>query len=97
MQDNSVINLSIQQVSSFVLLDSDPDEVNSIIMNFKTKSSSGYDNIPSSFLILSKNTLIPIICHLLNLCFSQGIFPVTLKQSVITPIYKNGDQRDILN
>lgn len=80
------------QLNSFVLLDTDPTEVNDVIISLKSSSASGWDNIPSSFIKLAKNELIPIICHLTNLCFKKGIFPLLLKKSIITPVYKSGDE-----
>lgn len=84
-------------VSSFVLLDTDPIEVNMVIMNLKSESAPGLDNIPTRFLKQSKTILIPIICQLVSLCFSKGIFPRALKKAIITPVYKNGNRDEINN
>ncbi|XP_052738151.1 uncharacterized protein LOC112051475 [Bicyclus anynana] len=85
------------QLNSFVLLETNIEEVNDILMNLKSNSSPGWDNIPSSFLKLARDHVVPIICHLINLCFNKGVFPAALKRSNIIPIYKSGDKDDINN
>lgn len=88
---------SKSKMNSFVLLDTDFDEVSSVLMNLNTNSAPGIDGIPTRFLKLAKNVITPIICHLVNQCFSTGIFPNILKKSVITPVYKGGDRDDLNN
>jgi hypothetical protein len=34
---------------------------------------------------------------MVNLCFKAGVFPVSLKHSIITPVYKGGDKDNINN
>lgn len=85
------------KLNSFVLLPTDCDEVNTILMNLKTDSAVGWDNIPTSFLKLARNELVPIITHLANLCFTKGVFPTALKRSIITPVYKSGDKTEVSN
>lgn len=83
--------------SSFVLLETDPQEVSNIIMDLKSVSAPGWDNIPTKFIKMCNAILSPIISHLANLCFKQGIFPTSLKKSVVTPVHKGGDKDDINN
>lgn len=85
------------QSSSFVLLETDPTELYNIIMNLKSDSAPGWDNIPTKFLKLSVHVIVPALCHLANLCFDKGIFPDLLKQSIVTPVYKSGEREDINN
>lgn len=84
-------------LTSFVLSDTDPAEVEKIIMSLKSDSAPGYDNIPTRFLKLCKDYIVPALSHLINLCFSKGIFPTTLKKSIITPVFKSGDVDDVNN
>lgn len=44
-----------------------------------------------------KPQVVPIISHLANLCFRKGIFPTLLKKSIVTPVYKIGNKKDISN
>ncbi|KAL0859558.1 hypothetical protein ABMA27_010700 [Loxostege sticticalis] len=58
--------------SSFVLLDTDPPEVNRIIMSLDSESAPGWDGINTKFIKLAKDFLIPLITNLANLCFQAG-------------------------
>ncbi|KAL0820403.1 hypothetical protein ABMA28_006285 [Loxostege sticticalis] len=71
--------------SSFILLDTDVREVESVLMNLDSGSSPGWDEF-----------VVPHICKLANLCFNTGVFPSSLKRSIVTPVYKSGDRADIL-
>lgn len=90
-------NTQVNQPNSFVLLKTDEAEINAVLMGLKSDSAPGHDCLPSRFLKMAKCELIPIICHLTNLCFSQGIFPQILKKSVITPVHKSGEKDDVNN
>lgn len=85
------------QLSSFVLLPTDCDEVNSILMSLKNDSAPGWDNIHTVFLKKAKYLIVPIITHLTNLCFETGKFPTALKKSIITPVLKGGDREEVSN
>lgn len=94
---NEYLSSLRSQPQSFVLLDTDDEEINHIIMNLKSESAPGWDNISTKYLKHVKNEVIPLITHMANLCFKKGIFPNSLKKSVITPIYKSGDKNNISN
>lgn len=80
--------------STFVLLDTDPYEVVNIIESLKSDSSPGHDGIPSKLLKYCKTVVAPVISHLANLCFAQGVFPTQLKRSLVTPVHKSGNRSD---
>ena len=84
-------------LNTFVLLPTDCLEVNSILMNLKNDSAVGCDNIPTSFLKLAGDELIPIITHLAYLCFTKGVFPACPLRSVVTPVYKSGEKSEVSN
>lgn len=84
---------SHSQITSFVLLETDSEEVNGILMALDSESASGWDGIPSNFLKLSKDFVVPLICRLANLCFTTGTFPTALKRSLITPVHKGGGHK----
>lgn len=90
-------NVSLTQNNSFVLLDTDPKEVESILMSLKSESAPGWDNISTRFLKYVSKEVVPIVAHLVNLCFRDGIFPSSLKQSVVTPVHKGGNSDDVNN
>lgn len=85
------------QINSFVLLDTDSEEVEGIIRNLKSDSAPGWDGISTKFLKYFNKELAPVVAHLANLCFKNGVFPDPLKQSVITPVHKGGNGSDVNN
>lgn len=89
--------LSDSMGSSFVLLDTDPQEISDIILGLKVDSAPGWDNIPTRFLRLVRTEIAPVISHLANLCFATGAFPSLLKQSIVTPVHKTGESDDANN
>ncbi|XP_050361277.1 uncharacterized protein LOC126780688 [Nymphalis io] len=74
-----------------------PLEVESTLMNLDTNSATGWDTIPTAFLKMAKDIVVPIISKIINLSFEQGTFPEAFKQSIITPVYKSGNRDDITN
>lgn len=85
------------QLSSFVMLDTYPEEVDNILMGLDSSSAPGWDGISNKFLKLARVCVVPLISQLANLCFKTGIFPKALKRSIITPVYKNGARDDANN
>lgn len=84
-------------VSSFVLLDTDPTEVDRILTGLDSNSAPGWDGISTKFLKMSRAFIVPLICSLANLCFHKGIFPKALKRSIVTPVFKGEDKTDVNN
>lgn len=66
-------------------------------MNLKNDCSVGCDNISNKIIKHFKHFIIPPLTHIFNTCFTQGIFPKSLKKSVIHPIFKKGDRNQIDN
>lgn len=91
------VNLPFPQSQTFVLLDTDPQEVETILRSLKSQSAPGWDGITTQFLKYAKHLVIPIISHLANVCFKNGEFPLSLKQSIITPVFKSGDKGEVGN
>lgn len=85
------------QTSSFVLLDTSLTEVGNLLMSLNSNSAPGWDNVATHFLKFAKSEVLPIICHLSNLCFCKGVFPSSLKQAIITPVFKSGDDKEVSN
>jgi hypothetical protein len=61
-------------------------EINKIIDSLKDKTSSGYDEITTKILRISKPFIISPIIHICNKMPAQGSFPEILKFSLIKPI-----------
>lgn len=94
--DTPNLNSNNPPTNSFVLLDTDEDEVNNIITGLKNTSATGWDKIPNKLLKNYRKILIPHITYIFNNCLAAGTFPNCLKKSVIHPIHKTGD-RDRVN
>lgn len=94
---STYLNSIHSQDTSIGIIEPDLAEIESILLNLKSNSAAGWDNISATFLKLAKAELIPVLGHLSTLCFSQGIFPTPLKLSIIHPIYKDGDRNDVNN
>jgi hypothetical protein len=81
---------------SFVLLDTDTDEIYSLIFKLKSDSSVGRDNISAVILKRFNTILVPPITYIFNLALRSGKFPKKLKLAEVHPVYKSGN-RDCVN
>ena len=61
------------------------------IKNLKESNSTGYDQISSKFIKLSKSILVPALEYIFNLVISEGEYPDSLKIAKVIPIFKSGD------
>lgn len=87
----------LPELHSFVLFNTDEDEVDKIILTLRNDCATGIDKIPCTFIKKYKQHLIPPLTYLFNQCISKGIFPQALKKAVVHPIHKNGDKSFINN
>ena len=65
------------------------DEIFKILNSFDSKKSTGPNSFPIKILKDFSNILAKPLASIINLSFSQGIFPSSLKLAKVTPIYKN--------
>jgi hypothetical protein len=70
-------------------------ERKSIINSLKTRNSSGYDRITSTFLKVCASLITHPLTHICNHSLLTGIFPNHLKISIARPLYKKGDKTNI--
>lgn len=75
----------------------DPREVNTIIRELKNKRSFGIDELPPTLIKNCADELTLPYVLMINQSFSQGVFPLMLKKSLIKPILKKGDITDPCN
>ena len=82
---------------SFTLFETDISEVITVTKNLKSKTSYGYDNIPSDTVKLSITYTAPHLARIINKSFAEGTVPNQLKVAKVCPIYKNGDATKVSN
>ena len=78
-------------MNSFFLRYTDEDEILKIIKNLKSNKSSGPNSIPIHILKFYADIFCKPISKLVNLSFSQGVFPESLKLAKVIPIFKKND------
>lgn len=94
---SSVLSTSNNGLKSFVLLDTDEEEVERIISGLKDDSAVGWDGISNRILKQFKHLLVPPLTYIFHKCLSEGIFPKCLKKAVVVPVYKSGSKDQITN
>ena len=65
-----------------------PDQVDKIISHLKNSKSSGLDNLDTYILKLIKSTIVPSVCHIVNLSLTTHRFPTKWKIAKVVPLYK---------
>lgn len=73
------------------------EDVSDIIRSLPNRGSTGRDGISSFFVKKFSDILSPALAHLFNISISEGQFPNALKSSIVVPIPKKGDSRDLTN
>ena len=86
---NSYISMNISK--SMFLIPPDVNEVETIIM-LLSNAAPGYDDIPASVLKSCSHVFIEPLVHILDLSFSQGVFPMELKIAKVVPLHKSEDK-----
>lgn len=84
-------------LNSFALIPTDSSEIENLINGLKQNKSPGVDDIKSEAL---KKIVVHIkepLTHLFNLCLEKGVWPMSFKETLVVPIFKNGDETAITN
>ena len=84
-------------LNSFFLKAASKKEVISVINEMKTKKSTGCNSIPAQILKISNQIICKPLTYLINLSFSNGIYPDLLKTSNVIPVFKRGERQDYKN
>jgi hypothetical protein len=70
-------------------------EINDIIKSLKSKKSFGYDEISVKILKISTPFIVALLNYICNRSILSGTFPTRIKYSVVKPLFKKGDNKDI--
>lgn len=89
----ATVSSEYRQLTSFVLLDTDKDEVEKVIMGLKEVCAVGWDGISNSVLKNFRHILVPPLTHIFQICLSESIFPDYLKKALVVPVHKAGDKK----
>ena len=79
---------------SMFLYRTTPSEINDIICQLDTKSTSGDDYISNQIVKASKNVTSLFLSFLVNLSFEKGIFPSALRKAKVIPVHKDNSRLD---
>ena len=66
-------------------------EVQKLLKDVDSKKATGYDNIPPQILKIAADELAPPLANLINLSVTKSNFPMDLKKSELSPLYKCKD------
>jgi hypothetical protein len=72
-------------------------ETENIIKSLKSKNSRGYDEISVKILKVSSPFITAPLNYICNRSILSGSFPTHFKYSVVKPLFKKGDKKDIKN
>ena len=61
------------------------------------RKAAGIDKISSQLLRIGAPVIAPVVARLINFSFSSGSFPSRCKTTKVSPLYENGDSRDVQN
>jgi hypothetical protein len=84
--------------SSFVVFKTfSTKEISSIIRSMKTKNFHGHDEISTKLLKISSTYICSPLTYICNKAILSGTFPDLMKFSIVKPIFKKGDRKNITN
>lgn len=63
-------------------------------MCLNNTNAVGYDELPTKLIKKCAGVISFPLCHLVNISMVEGIFPKSLKKSILIPLYKKGNQED---
>ena len=73
------------------------NEVHNAIMSLRDNNSTGSDCLTTKTLKLAANFIKTPLSCIINLSFSQGVFPTSFKTAKVIPIHKKGSKDNIEN
>ena len=83
--------------NTFFINPSTPEDVESDIKTLKNTKASGPSNIPTKVFQTFAKPLSKPLADLIDLSFSTGKFPSSLKTTKVIPVLKKGDTLDCNN
>lgn len=90
-------NLITRNCTSIFLNPTDDNEIKKIIHSLNKTNSTGYDSVCTRIIKTCADELAPWLTYFVNACFTEGIFPSSLKITVVKPLFKSGERSDLNN
>lgn len=81
-------------VDEFSFRDISTEELKLLIKKIEKHKNSGIKGLSSSLFKTSAKILLPEFRFLFNMCIRSNTFPARWKNTIITPLFKTGDQKD---
>lgn len=94
-KNNKGSTLKTQISKSMFLKPVSVTEVIKTIATLNNTNAVGIDNISTNILKLCACYISSPLCHIINLSLEQGIFPTQLKISLVKPLHKKGDKKEM--
>jgi hypothetical protein len=83
--------------SRFAFKQTSVEDLTNVLNRMKTNKAEGLDKITTKLLKAAGYTIYESLLYIFNLVLVTGIFPDDLKQSRVTPIFKDGDKSEFGN
>ena len=83
--------------TSYVIPSITSAQVLTLLQKLSPRKAAGIDKISSQLLRIAAPVIAPVVARLINFSFSSGSFPSRWKTAKVSPLYKNGDSRDVQN
>ena len=83
--------------TSYVIPSITSAQVLTLLQKLSPHKTAGIDKISSQLLCIVAPVIAPVVARLVNFSFSSGSFPSRWKTAKVSPLYKNGDSRDVQN
>lgn len=84
-------------LKQFIFRDVTNAEVKQLVKSIQIYKSSGISGLTSNLFKICAKILVPQLKFLFNLCIRSRKFPKIWKNTIVTPLYKNGDMKNASN
>ena len=94
--DNPYAYISNHHYNQILFEPVTPDECSKVVTSLKyTKQNT--NNISVSMFKKYHHLFLPILCDIINLSFTSGVFPTCFKHATVVPIFKKGNHSNVSN
>lgn len=97
VKNSNTLRQIVPNPDTFFLLPATSAEVISCVGSFKNKRSCGIDEVPVHVVKACIKNIAQPLCHVINSCFTDGVYPSKLKIALVKPLFKKGDPNNLDN